>query len=62
MKIGKKDINKIVKICNFFEDFKLKYPEYDGIYDLSKDVEISIDRLLVLIEEIRGNYGRIQKS
>lgn len=61
MKIGKNDVNKIVKICNFFQDFKLKYND-DGIFDLSKDVEISIDRLLALIEEIRGNYGRIQKN
>jgi hypothetical protein len=54
MKIKKTDINKIAKICNFFESLKFRYSEFDGLYDLSKDVEISIDRLLVAMEEEKG--------
>ena len=51
MKNKKTDINKIVKMCDFFESLKFKYSEVNGLYDLAKDVEISIDRLLVAMEE-----------
>lgn len=53
MAIKKTDINKIVKICDFFESLKFKYSEV-GLYDLAESVEIGIDRLLVAIEEEKG--------
>jgi hypothetical protein len=54
MIIEKKDINNIANICDFFESLKFKYSELDGLYDLSEDVEISIDRLLAAMEEEKG--------
>ncbi|MCL4321992.1 MAG: hypothetical protein M1478_04555 [Deltaproteobacteria bacterium] len=51
MKIKKEDIDKVLKISDFFEEFKFKYDD-DGIFDLSKSIESEIDRLLVLFEEI----------
>ncbi|MHB1646232.1 MAG: hypothetical protein ACYCSW_06940 [bacterium] len=56
MKIEKKDVNKVFKINNFFDNFKFKYDD-NYIFELSKDVEVSIDRLLKAFEEINKKKG-----
>jgi hypothetical protein len=65
MKIKKEDIDEVFKICNFFEEFKFKYDDY-CIFDLSKSIEMEIDKLLYLFEEInkkrKANNGRLQKG